>query len=264
LADKNRKVFREKVKSGTFPRSQKNFSEIGGNLKQGGNASLPQRDHCLRGMDAPGEECRLMRVRIAIRFPLATDFRDLNLGLARSSLHGDLKGCATYSFRRMSGGEGVSPAHGRGHKTSLCKTWIPLPLLWDGQRRPSPMIQWCISPCFRFPPISEKFFTLRGKFSQFHLFPKKFQFSSAKISDDLVFSHRLNFRCFSIFTPYPVKNYYSPSTLKIFPLFWWNVRVFYILCVHFVSSFFDHDAFLHHTMHVAYWTPLEMDFIKKN
>ena len=27
-----------------FPRSQKYFSGIGGNLKQGGNASLPQRD----------------------------------------------------------------------------------------------------------------------------------------------------------------------------------------------------------------------------
>jgi len=43
LAYENLKFFWEKVKLG----SPKKLSEIGGNLKQGGNASLPQ------GVDAP-------------------------------------------------------------------------------------------------------------------------------------------------------------------------------------------------------------------
>ena len=34
-----------------------------------------------------------------------------------------------------------------------------------------PLRQWCISLCFRFPPISEKFFGRRGKFLQFDIFP---------------------------------------------------------------------------------------------
>jgi len=41
LTDENRKIFREKVKI-YFPQSE-NFSKIGGNLKQGGNASWYQR-----------------------------------------------------------------------------------------------------------------------------------------------------------------------------------------------------------------------------
>jgi|SRR6218665_916924 len=36
-----------------------------------------------------------------------------------------------------------------------------------------PLRQVCISPCFRFLPYFPKLFRLRGKFSQFHLFPKK-------------------------------------------------------------------------------------------
>jgi len=34
-----------------------------------------------------------------VRFPMAGDFRDLNLGLAQS-LHGDLKWCGVHSNRR--------------------------------------------------------------------------------------------------------------------------------------------------------------------
>jgi len=60
-------------------------------------------------------------MRTAVRFPMAADLRDLHLGLARP-LHGDLKGRATGPFRRTSGGEGLSPAQDRGHKTSLYKT----------------------------------------------------------------------------------------------------------------------------------------------
>ena len=42
LADENREIFREKVKFRNFSTESENFSKIGGNLKQGGNASWPQ------------------------------------------------------------------------------------------------------------------------------------------------------------------------------------------------------------------------------
>src|SRR6218665_2435683 len=43
LADENRKSFGKSSDWGDFPQSLQNFSEIGGNLKQG-DASLPQGD----------------------------------------------------------------------------------------------------------------------------------------------------------------------------------------------------------------------------
>jgi len=44
LADGNRKIFLEKIKFVKVSTESKNFSKIGGNLKQeGGNASWPQR-----------------------------------------------------------------------------------------------------------------------------------------------------------------------------------------------------------------------------
>jgi len=44
LADENRKILFEKAKLGKFPTESEKFSEIGENLKQRGNASLPQGD----------------------------------------------------------------------------------------------------------------------------------------------------------------------------------------------------------------------------
>ena len=52
------------------------------------------------------------------------------------------------------------------------------------QRRPSPR-QWCISPCFRFPPISEKFSDSVENFPNFLVNDHKFGFS-------------LYFRCFPL------------------------------------------------------------------
>ena len=43
------------------------------------------------------------------------------------------------------------------------------------------------------------------------------------------------------------------------PLFSANLRVFYIFYVFFVSPYFYHDAFMHHTMHV-----LEAPVVKGN
>jgi len=38
-------------------------------------------------------------------------------------------------------------------------------------------------------------------------------------------------------------------TFANFPLISSNLRVFYKLYAFFISPYFDHDAFLHHTMH---------------
>src|SRR6218665_1546780 len=45
------------------------------------------------------------------------------------------------------------------------------------------------------------------------------------------------------------ENYSSPLLLQIFPLFWANSPAFYIIYVYF-PRYFDHDAFMHHPMHV--------------
>jgi len=54
VADENRKGLWEKVKSGKFSaESETFFGNRGGNVKQGGNASLPQGD------GRPCEPCRV-------------------------------------------------------------------------------------------------------------------------------------------------------------------------------------------------------------
>ena len=85
-----------------------------------------------------------------------------------------------------------------------------------------PLRQWCIPPCFRLPPISEKFLRLNRKF---YLFSDKiFQFSFAKISEDrfLVIDYKfLNFPPFSLFKSiFPIfrTNFQFP-TFPNFPLF---------------------------------------------
>src|SRR6218665_2642606 len=103
-------------------------------------------------------------------------------------------------------------------------------------------------PLFQISPLFPK------KFSEsvvnFCFFQKILRFSSAKISDDLflVIDYKFEFppcfRSFSTFPPYFA--YFS----KFPPLISYNLPVFYILYVFFVSPYFDHDAFMHHTMHV--------------
>src|SRR6218665_2571268 len=51
------------------------------------------------------------------------------------------------------------------------------------------------------------------------------------------------------FPPAFREHYYSPSFSKPTP-FSKNSPAFYILYVYFVSPYFDHDAFMHHPMHV--------------
>jgi len=89
--------------------------------------------------------------------------------------------------------------------------------------------QWCIPPRLRFPPISKKLVRLRVKFSQFYLFLKKFPIS-----------FRQNLWLPFLFPPYFYK----------FPSDFVKFTCFFILYVFFLSPYFDHDAFMHHTMHV--------------
>src|SRR6218665_2500259 len=64
-----------------------------------------------------------------------------------------------------------------------------------------------------------------------------------------IFEFLLYFLCFSIFPPASRKLLFPPTFSNV-PLFSKNSRVFYMLYVYFVSPYFAHDAFMHHTMHV--------------
>jgi len=100
----------------------------------------------------------------------------------------------------------------------------------------------CISPCFRFPPpISVKIFRLRGKFSQFHLFPQNFPiFIHQNFLPFLSSTRRLpilNFPLFPLFQDIPPisqKFYYFPLLFQIPPDFVKFTYFLHTLCV-FVS-----------------------------
>src|SRR6218665_2940093 len=109
-----------------------------------------------------------------------------------------------------------------------------------------------IQPIFSF----QKSFQTLSKISKILPFPEKFsRFLSAKISDDLflVIDHKFRispyFPCFSTFPPVWRKLLFSP-TFKNFPSF----RKIHLLFTYFMyisfPSYFDHDAFMHHPMHV--------------
>ena len=101
-------------------------------------------------------------------------------------------------------------------------------------------------PCFRFSPYFPKKFWIRGKFSQFHLFPTNFT----------IFSHQNIFRIFpyltvSIHFPPSSLNLYFPPTFAKFPFLFRKIYVFlHILRVFRFPPYFYHDAFMHHPMHV--------------
>ena len=81
-------------------------------------------------------------------------------------------------------------------------------------------------PLFRFPPIFEQFLDFLENFTNVTFSRKNIPFSSAKISDDL-------------FIPYFSK---FPPVFQKFNTFLHTLRVF--------PPYFDHDAFMHHPMHV--------------
>src|SRR6218665_220174 len=109
-------------------------------------------------------------------------------------------------------------------------------------------------PCFRFFPIFEKFSESVENFPSFTFSRKICPFSSAKISDDLFFSHRpqiSNFPlCFGTFPPVSQKLLFPPY-FQNFPLCFRKIHLLFtcFLCISF-PPYFYHNAFLHHPMHV--------------
>ena len=111
-------------------------------------------------------------------------------------------------------------------------------------------------PLFQISPISKKFLPVEN-FPNFIFSHKNVRFSSAKISDDL-FSHSLkDFEFTLIFLPFQVhfppyfeKKILFPPYFFKFPSDFVKFTCFLHTLWVFVSPQFDHDAFLHHTMHV--------------
>src|SRR6218665_2104923 len=92
------------------------------------------------------------------------------------------------------------------------------------------------SPCFRFPPIFDKFSDSVENFQNVTFSRQNFRFSSAKISDDLflVIDHKFSpyFPCFSTCTPCFAKIIISPPTFKNFlPVFEKFTCFLHTLCV---------------------------------
>ena len=88
------------------------------------------------------------------------------------------------------------------------------------QECPSPLRQWCIPP-ISDPPISEKYFRLRGKF---YLFPKNFSIFICQnfwwpffLVIDNKFWISLKFPCFSTFPPVSEKLLFHPTFANLPP-----------------------------------------------
>jgi len=125
------------------------------------------------------------------------------------------------------------------------------------QGRPSPLRPWCIFPVFQTSLYFRKIFRLCGKFWKFYLFPKRF--SSAQISDDffLVIDHKfqISLPIFPVSVHCPLlfrENYYFALLFKISPPCFRKIHLLftYFMCISF-PPYFDHDAFMHHPMHVG-------------
>ena len=121
--------------------------------------------------------------------------------------------------------------------------------------RPSTLRQWCSPPCFRFPLFPKHFLGLRRKFSQFYLFQKIFirqNFWRPFLSH---WPQTWNFPPISAvsihFPSYFGKFLCSPYSSNLFiPWFLKCTCSFtYFMCFSF-PPYSDHDAFMHHTMHL--------------
>jgi len=126
------------------------------------------------------------------------------------------------------------------------------------QGRPSrPWGHDAFPPCFRLPSYFRKIFRLSGKFSKFYLFPKYFSIFIRQNFWWPFFSHRpqifhfppifpvsVHFpQCFAKIITAPYFGKFLPCFIKIY------LHFAYFMCISF-SPYFDHDAFMHHPMHV--------------
>ena len=153
----------------------------------------------------------------------------------------------------------------KGRSTFGQNEWRQLrtaPYLMQG--RPSPQGNDAFPSCFRFPQFPKNFSDSVENFPDLTFTEKRFRFSSAKISDDFFpflatgykFYMSLLFSFFQFISPYFGQIFHSTRFAKLPLWFRTNFRVLYMLSMIFVSPYFHHDAFMHHTM--QYWTPLEV------
>src|SRR6218665_1654413 len=89
-----------------------------------------------------------------------------------------------------------------GKKNYEKEKLLGVQIVTSSQGRPSPPeTMMHFPPCLRFPPCFQKILRFFGKFQKLYLSRKNFRFSSAKISDDLFFSHRPQILNFSPILP---------------------------------------------------------------
>ena len=112
-------------------------------------------------------------------------------------------------------------------------------------------------PCFRFPPYFRKIFGLSEKFLQFYLFPTNcltFIRQNFWWPFFLVIDHKFRisplFSLFQYISPLFREHVSFPPTFPNFPPLLGKFTCFLILYVYFFPPYFDHDAFMHHPMHV--------------
>ena len=109
------------------------------------------------------------------------------------------------------------------------------------------------SPVSDFPLFSKNFQTLRKIFTILP-FPEKFHLQKFLMTFFIVIDHKFRispiFPCFCTFPPVSRKLLFPRYFEKFSPLFKKNLPAFYILCVFRFPPYFDHDAFMHHAMHV--------------
>ena len=105
------------------------------------------------------------------------------------------------------------------------------------------------------PPVSDfplfrQIFRLCWKLSKFYLFPKNFSIFICQNFWWLFLRISTLFSLFQYISPLFRENYYFPLLWKI-PLCFWKIHLLftYFVCISF-PPYFDHDAFMHHPMHV--------------
>jgi len=119
-----------------------------------------------------------------------------------------------------------------------------------------PLRPWCIPLCFRFSPYFRQIFFTFCKISKSLPFPEKIShFHPPKFLTTFFFSHRPQILDFPPIFPVLVhspsdsrKFIISPLLFKIPPCFPKIQQLFtYFTCI---PPYFDHDAFMHHPMHI--------------
>src|SRR6218665_1706097 len=113
-------------------------------------------------------------------------------------------------------------------------------------------------PLFQISPLFLKIFRTFWKFFTILPFPEKFlDLHPPKFLMTFFFSHRPQisnfpsyFRCFSTFSPLFREHFSFPPTFTNFPPCFRQIHLLFTYFTCIFPPYFDHDAFMHHPMHV--------------